>query len=150
MTIGALIVKGQLRTAAATESSLWEPSTHADPLPIIWPLLGRHIAFHRRLVDLTDSVKAALLLSQSIYWTRRGRDIARNGGWFHKTTEQWTWETGLSPKEQRIARDALKKLNGVSEDDVKHAEKDLQKVHDDYIGKVDAMIKAKEAEIMEV
>ena len=48
------------------------------------------------------------------------------------------------------ARDALKKLNGVSEDDVKHAEKDLQKVHDDYIGKVDAMIKAKEAEIMEV
>ncbi|MDQ2668313.1 MAG: ribosome recycling factor [Gemmatimonadota bacterium] len=48
------------------------------------------------------------------------------------------------------ARDALKKLNGVSEDDVKHAEKDLQKVHDDYIGKIDAMIKAKEAEIMEV
>ena len=48
------------------------------------------------------------------------------------------------------ARDALKKLNGVSEDDVKHAEKDLQKVHDDYISKIDQMIKAKEAEIMEV
>ena len=48
------------------------------------------------------------------------------------------------------ARDALKKLNGVSEDDVKHAEKDLQKVHDDYITKIDQMIKAKEAEIMEV
>jgi len=48
------------------------------------------------------------------------------------------------------ARDALKKLNGVSEDDVKHAEKDLQKIHDDYIGKIDLMIKAKEAEIMEV
>ncbi len=47
-------------------------------------------------------------------------------------------------------RDGLKKLTGVSEDDVKHAEKDLQKVHDDYIGKIDAMIKAKEAEIMEV
>jgi ribosome recycling factor len=47
-------------------------------------------------------------------------------------------------------RDALKKLNGVSEDDVKHAEKDLQKVHDDYISKIDQMIKAKEAEIMEV
>ena len=45
---------------------------------------------------------------------------------------------------------ALKKLSGVSEDDVKHAEKDLQKVHDDYIGKIDQMIKAKEAEIMEV
>jgi ribosome recycling factor len=48
------------------------------------------------------------------------------------------------------ARDGLKKLTGVSEDDVKHAEKDLQKVHDDYIGKIDQLIKAKEAEIMEV
>ncbi|MEP7002054.1 MAG: ribosome recycling factor [bacterium] len=47
-------------------------------------------------------------------------------------------------------RDGLKKLTGVSEDDVKHAEKDLQKVHDDYIAKIDQMIKAKEAEIMEV
>ena len=47
-------------------------------------------------------------------------------------------------------REALKKLNGVSEDDVKHAEKDLQKLHDDFIHKVDDMIKAKEAEIMEV
>jgi ribosome recycling factor len=48
------------------------------------------------------------------------------------------------------ARDVLKKLSGVSEDDVKHAEKDLQKVHDDYIHKIDELIKAKEAEIMEV
>ena len=48
------------------------------------------------------------------------------------------------------AREGLKKLSCVSEDDVKHAEKDLQKVHDDYIGKIDQMIKAKEAEIMEV
>ena len=48
------------------------------------------------------------------------------------------------------AREGLKKLQGVSEDDVKHAEKDLQKVHDDYIHKIDDLIKAKEAEIMEV
>lgn len=48
------------------------------------------------------------------------------------------------------ARDLLKKLDGVSEDDVKHAEKDLQKAHDEFIGKVDALMKAKEAEIMEV
>jgi hypothetical protein len=61
-------------------------------------------------VDLTSSVKAALLLSQSIYWTRHGRDIARNGGWFHKTTEQWAIETGLSPKEQASAREVLRNL----------------------------------------
>ncbi len=48
------------------------------------------------------------------------------------------------------ARDKFKKLDGVSEDDVKHAEKDLQKVHDDFIAKIDGMVKAKEAEIMEV
>jgi ribosome recycling factor len=48
------------------------------------------------------------------------------------------------------ARDILKKLSGVSEDDVKHAEKDLQKLHDDHIKKIDDLIKAKEAEIMEV
>jgi ribosome recycling factor len=47
-------------------------------------------------------------------------------------------------------REMLKKLDGVSEDDVKHAEKELQKLHDDYIHKVDELIKAKEAEIMEV
>jgi len=48
------------------------------------------------------------------------------------------------------ARDQLKKLNGVSEDDVKHAEKDLQKIHDDYMHKIDELLKHKEAEIMEV
>lgn len=48
------------------------------------------------------------------------------------------------------ARDLLKKLDGVSEDDVKHAEKDLQKAHDDFIAKLEQAMKAKEAELMEV
>jgi ribosome recycling factor len=48
------------------------------------------------------------------------------------------------------ARDSLKKISGVSEDDVKHSEKDIQKLHDDAIHSVDELIKVKEAEIMEV
>ncbi len=48
------------------------------------------------------------------------------------------------------ARDKVKKLDGISEDDKKHAEKDLQKLHDDTIGKLDALLKTKEAEVMEV
>ena len=48
------------------------------------------------------------------------------------------------------ARDALKKLDKLSEDDKKHAEKELQKLHDDHIAKIDEMVKGKEAEIMEV
>lgn len=85
------------------------------PLAVIWPLLGRHIAFHRRLVDLTANVKAALLLSQSIYWTRHGRDIAENGGWFLKTTQQWEMETGLSAKEQATAREVLRRQSILEE-----------------------------------
>ncbi|CAA9354208.1 MAG: Ribosome recycling factor [uncultured Gemmatimonadaceae bacterium] len=48
------------------------------------------------------------------------------------------------------ARDKLKKLQGTSEDDVKHAEKDLQKLHDDFIAQIDSSLKAKEAEILSV
>ncbi len=48
------------------------------------------------------------------------------------------------------ARDKFKKLDGVSEDDVKHAERDVQKLHDEVIARIDALLKAKEAEIMEV
>jgi hypothetical protein len=88
---------------------------HDRQLAMIWPLLGRHIAFHRRLVDLTENVKAALLLSQTIYWTRHGRDIARTGGWFVKTTQQWEMETGLSAKEQRSAREVLREIAVLSE-----------------------------------
>lgn len=47
-------------------------------------------------------------------------------------------------------RDKLKKLSGVSEDDVKHSEKDLQKLHDDFLSKIDGLLAAKETEIMEV
>ena len=48
------------------------------------------------------------------------------------------------------ARDLLKKLDGVSEDEVKSAEKELQKTHDEEIAKIDSLMKAKEAELMEV
>ena len=44
----------------------------------------------------------------------------------------------------------IKKTEHVSEDEKKHAEKDVQKVHDDHLKLVDAAVKTKEAEIMEV
>jgi ribosome recycling factor len=47
-------------------------------------------------------------------------------------------------------RDKLKKLDKVSEDDVKAAERDLQKAHDDFIGRIDELVKTKEADILEV
>jgi ribosome recycling factor len=45
---------------------------------------------------------------------------------------------------------ALKKLEHVSEDDRKHAEKDVQKVTDDHIRHIEELVKGKEVEIMEV
>ena len=44
----------------------------------------------------------------------------------------------------------IKKAEHVSEDDKKHAEKDVQKLHDDHLKLVEDAVKAKEAEIMEV
>jgi hypothetical protein len=103
------------RIVTSADDDPWQSAQQERALATLWPLLGRHIAFHRRLVDLTANVKAALLLSQSIYWTRHGRDIARTGGWFLKTTEQWEMETGLSAKEQATAREVLRKLAILSE-----------------------------------
>ena len=48
------------------------------------------------------------------------------------------------------ARDRLKKLEGVSEDEKARAEKELQKLTDDHIAKVEALLKTKEAEILAV
>jgi ribosome recycling factor len=44
----------------------------------------------------------------------------------------------------------LKKIKGVSEDDVKNAEEQVQKLTDDSIAKIDGLMKKKEAEIMTV
>ena len=44
----------------------------------------------------------------------------------------------------------IKKAEHVSEDEKKHSEKDVQKVHDDHLKLVEEAVKAKEAEIMEV
>ena len=43
-----------------------------------------------------------------------------------------------------------KKAEHVSEDDQRHSEKDVQKLHDDAIKQIDQLVKAKEQEIMEV
>ena len=48
------------------------------------------------------------------------------------------------------AKSKAKKVEHVSEDDERHTEKDVQKLHDDAIEQLDDLVKAKEAEIMEV
>ena len=68
-----------------------------------------------------------------------------------KTVHKYAEDGRIAVRHARThARDLLTKLNGVSEDEVKSADKDLQKLHDDEIAKIDAAMKAKEAELMEV
>ena len=56
-------------------------------------LLDRPIAYHRVFVTLTGSVKAAVLLSQAVYWQKRAK---QTDGWWYKTAEDWEDETVLS------------------------------------------------------
>ena len=51
---------------------------------------------------------------------------------------------------RHTSKEQLKKIEHVSEDDLRKADHDLQKVTDDHVKHVDEMVKAKEAEIMVV
>jgi ribosome recycling factor len=44
----------------------------------------------------------------------------------------------------------IKKLEKISEDDKRHAEKEIQKLTDEHIKQIDGLIHSKEAEILEV
>ncbi|MFM8914018.1 MAG: ribosome recycling factor [Flammeovirgaceae bacterium] len=51
---------------------------------------------------------------------------------------------------RKDTNESLKKIKGASEDDVKNAEEQVQKLTDEFILKIDALMKKKEAEIMTV
>lgn len=51
---------------------------------------------------------------------------------------------------RKDTNEQLKKIKGVSEDDVKNGEDKVQKMTDDFIARVDAVMKKKETEIMTV
>jgi ribosome recycling factor len=51
---------------------------------------------------------------------------------------------------RKETNESLKKIKGAAEDDVKTAEETVQKLTDEHIGKIDALMKKKEAEIMTV
>lgn len=70
-------------------------------------ILDRQVAFHRRFVDITGSINAALMLSQGVYWQSRNED----GEWWFQTREKWTEETGMTRDEQETARKKLRECD---------------------------------------
>jgi ribosome recycling factor len=65
----------------------------------------------------------------------------------HQECEQGKVSTRSVRKE---TNESLKKIKGAPEDDLKAAEENVQKLTDEYIGKIDGLMKKKEAEIMTV
>ncbi|HCW06828.1 MAG TPA: ribosome recycling factor [Cytophagales bacterium] len=51
---------------------------------------------------------------------------------------------------RKETNESLKKIKGASEDDIKNAEETVQKLTDEFILKIDALMKKKEVEIMTV
>jgi len=79
---------------------------------VLISILGdRPIAYHPILAKAFGSVKAAVFLSQLLYWHGKGK----YGEWTYKTANQFYEETGLSRREQESARKLLKK-KGVLEE----------------------------------
>lgn len=104
-------------TAAARTAPLTRLGPGGDALAALSAALAadRPIGYSVNLARLTGDVKAALLLSQLLYWTRVGVEVEANGGWVLKTRQQWSAETALSRYEQQSARALLVKQGLIEE-----------------------------------
>lgn len=93
------------RAKAAARTS--EPASPALSALMLAAASSRTIAAHRNLLAIAGGAAAGVFLAQLVYWTRRGTEVLARDGWVFKTGRQWQKETGLSPKVQRRARQAL-------------------------------------------
>lgn len=91
-----------------------EIRTHIETL--LAPISQRYILYYPVLQQVTGSAKAALMLSQMLYWTRKyiGERPERDG-WFWHTGRDWRKSTGLSRYEQDAARSYLRQCACVEE-----------------------------------
>ena len=89
------------------------------------------VSFHRCLVPITGGITAALMLSQAI-WTTQELDPEANG-WFMKSQEEWTDDTGLSRWEQETARRALRSAGLLEERRVGMPAKLWYRVRPDHV-----------------
>ena len=64
------------------------------------------------MADVFGGVNAVILMSQLYYWNDKGHDP---DGWVYKTAEELLHETGLTEKQQRLARNILKDLGVLAE-----------------------------------
>lgn len=74
--------------------------------------IGSPIAFYPDLVPLVGSQYAAIFLCQVSYWQGKQHNAE---GWIYKTQEQWCWETSLTLRQQKAARELLVRRGFIEE-----------------------------------
>lgn len=80
---------------------------------VLAPISQRYLLYYPALCYVSGSAHAALMLSQMLYWTRKGRP--GRDGWFWHTGRDWAAATGLSRYEQSSARNQLRQTGFVEE-----------------------------------
>ncbi len=83
-----------------------------------------------------------VIINIPVLTEERRKDLAKRAG-----SEAEDARVGIR-NSRKEANDMIKKLEGVSEDIIKDAEDEVQKITDSYIQKVDNILKKKEEEIM--
>lgn len=74
--------------------------------------VGRPVAYYPKLVPITGSTNATILLCQFLYWEGKQHD---EDGWIYKTQADINEETGLTRYEQEGARKKLRE-SGILEE----------------------------------
>ena len=87
--------------------------THGITTDLLLEIFDIPVSFHRCLVPVTGGITSALMLSQAI-WTMQALDPTAEG-WFIRSQDEWTEETGLSRWEQETARRALRRAGLLEE-----------------------------------
>lgn len=101
--------------ASADPTSGINASTAASPPLVALLEASKAVAFNINFARITGDPKAALFLSQLVYWTRRGAQIMSNEGWVFKSRDQLEIELGLGRHEQVTARSRLVELGLIQE-----------------------------------
>jgi hypothetical protein len=103
---------GSGRTAAPTAPA---PEAFIAPGTLNQRTRPQGVAVAARVMALVGDVAAGVMLSQLIYWTRRGPNVVEHGGWIFKSAKDWQRETGMTWKVQRRARALLVGLGFIEE-----------------------------------
>lgn len=118
-----MVAKRQSQGGSATTMPLADLALGGKSEPIrvgiesiLAPVSQRYILYYPILRHVTKSAKAALMLSQMLFWTRKYIDERpERDGWFWHTNKDWFKSTGLSRYELDSARSYLKESGCVEE-----------------------------------